>query len=140
MYKFLNLANIYNYYFKSIFFFIKSSNLNNINNLLNILYRFSIDTIFIIFLKIKYASEVKDYKSFCKQFSFSNEWFDNNIPIWIDLFKKENFLNRELKILEIGCFEGRSTLFLLKNLSISKIICVDPMLEYEELKSEVDND
>ena len=136
MYKFLKISNIYNYYFKSVYFFIRCSSIDNLKNLLNIVYRFSIDTILIVFLKIKYASNVKEYKNFCKNFDFSNEWFDNNIPIWIDLFKKENLFNRNLRILEIGCFEGRSTLFLLKNLNVNEIICVDPMLEYEELKAD----
>lgn len=58
---------------------------------------------------------------------FQVDWFDRNAPHW------QSYLQRfkdkpDLKFLELGCFEGRATKWLLKNIltdPTSKIIVVD---------------
>ena len=58
---------------------------------------------------------------------FQTQWFDQNIPYW------QQYLHRfkdkpNLKFLELGCFEGRATKWLLTHIltdSTSKIIVVD---------------
>jgi hypothetical protein len=48
---------------------------------------------------------------------YSVDWFSNNIPGWEKLFsslgiKGTHFLN----FLEVGCFEGRATNYMLENI------------------------
>ena len=62
------------------------------------------------------------------KYKFTEDWFTENIPVWNTLF---SFLKNqeELNILEIGSFEGRSTVWFLENLLSGKnsnIICIDP--------------
>jgi len=58
---------------------------------------------------------------------YQSNWFDQNIPYWsvyLDRFKGLP----NLTFLEVGCFEGRATTWLLKNIltdKTSKIIVVD---------------
>lgn len=47
------------------------------------------------------------------EYKFSVDWFSNNIPLWESLF--ENVKGTEIKFLEIGCYEGRATTWLLDN-------------------------
>lgn len=59
--------------------------------------------------------------------TFLYDWFSNNITVWEKFLKK--FKNRKnLSFLEIGCFEGQSTLWLLENILTqpnSKIVVID---------------
>lgn len=58
---------------------------------------------------------------------FTQDWFSGNIPIWntlLDSFKNKPNLN----FLEIGCWEGKATLWLLENIlthESSKISVID---------------
>jgi hypothetical protein len=48
------------------------------------------------------------------EYMFSMDWFTHNIPIWHRFFTDNNLYNKpSLKCLEIGSFEGRSTVYLL---------------------------
>lgn len=51
---------------------------------------------------------------FDKKYIFNEKWFDVNIPLWNELFSKYDKENIE-SILEIGCYEGRSTVWLCEN-------------------------
>ena len=53
------------------------------------------------------------------------DWFSQNIPNFEDVKK---ILTNRKDILEIGCFEGRSTTWMLENFleTDGKIVCVDP--------------
>jgi hypothetical protein len=59
--------------------------------------------------------------------TFQQDWFSTNIPVWENVLKK--FKGKPgLSFLEIGCFEGRSTLWLLTNIlthPTSKITVMD---------------
>ena len=72
---------------------------------------------------LKYATDT-NYK-------FSADWFSSKIPPWIKFVKFPK--NREIKILEIGSFEGRSAVFILTNWPNSRVDCVDPWLDYTEV-------
>lgn len=58
---------------------------------------------------------------------FTTDWFSSNIPIW------DSFLNHlkhksDLNFLEVGCWEGRATCWLLENIltdSTSRITVID---------------
>ena len=48
---------------------------------------------------------------------YSVDWFSNNIPIWDQVFDLAKLKGKEnIKFLEIGCFEGRATNYLLENI------------------------
>lgn len=80
------------------------------------------------------SSPIKiEYK---KKYKFNhNDWFCNNIPVWNFIFNKENIYSRKINYLEIGSFEGRSTLFIAENIKNAYINIVDPFLNYDELKN-----
>jgi len=54
--------------------------------------------------------------------NFTQDWFSHNIPLF------EKFLKplKDLRILEIGSFEGRSALWMIQNLNPKKLVLVDP--------------
>lgn len=63
------------------------------------------------------------------EYQFSTDWFVQNIVHWQRLFEYYKWdPNKKVKILEIGSFEGRATVWMLDNLMKnpeSKIFCVD---------------
>ena len=45
---------------------------------------------------------------------YSVDWFSNNIPVWEMVFSETNLKGKDnLIFLEIGCFEGRATNYML---------------------------
>jgi predicted O-methyltransferase YrrM len=57
-------------------------------------------------------------------YQFSNDWFDENIAIWSQLFEQL----KPTRILEVGSYEGRSTTYIIENLaniSDIEIHCID---------------
>jgi SAM-dependent methyltransferase len=51
-----------------------------------------------------------------KKYKFTEKWFDPMIPNWENLFKQYKTNNPPIKnVLEIGCYEGRATIFLCEN-------------------------
>ena len=71
-----------------------------------------------------YKNTKTEYINYFKKFKFSNDWFTNNIPIWVPILnKKKN--NKILKILEIGSYEGMSAIFFLDFFKNAKIDCVE---------------
>lgn len=64
------------------------------------------------------------------EYTFSKDWFSNNIPRWQQNLNKliKKGKSTSLLALEIGSFEGRSAVWTLENILVhpdSKIICVD---------------
>ena len=61
----------------------------------------------------------------------TQNWFTNNIPVWEQVLKK--YIGEPIKVIEIGSFEGMSTVWLCENILTNKdshIDCVDPYLPY----------
>ena len=54
-------------------------------------------------------------------YEFSRDWFTGNIPTWRQVVDK----NKPRKILEIGSFEGRSTVWMVEYCSIAAALPVD---------------
>ena len=48
--------------------------------------------------------------TFDSKYKFTEGWFDHNIPLWNELFTKYIFPIKN--VLEIGCYEGRATVYL----------------------------
>lgn len=66
-----------------------------------------------------------------KNYQFTENWFSEEN--WLDFIKIDK--NKENHIMEIGSFEGRSTIWFLENFlknDNSSITCVDPWLNYSQ--------
>ena len=71
------------------------------------------------------------------KFEFDENWHENQVPVL-----KQKFLplweeKKDLRALEIGSFEGRSTAWWLDNMDIKEFTCVDlweDIPKYPELK------
>ena len=55
---------------------------------------------------------MKQFKSDIRKFQFSNDWFTINIPYWDEVFDKQGFKKKPIKALEIGSWEGMSSLYI----------------------------
>jgi predicted O-methyltransferase YrrM len=67
--------------------------------------------------------------------TYTQDWTTWNYPIWSQYLK--NFIGKPIHILEIGSFEGRSTVWFLENIltsEFSSIVCVDPFEQSDEYK------
>lgn len=62
--------------------------------------------------------------------SFSTDWTTHNFPAWSCMLS--HYDGREIRILEIGSWEGRSALYFLNRLPLSKITCIDTWQGSEE--------
>jgi hypothetical protein len=78
-----------------------------------------------LFLKFKNKKITNNFFNYTKKFKLSQNYFKHNPPIWFEIFKKNNFLDKDINILEIGSFEGMSVLFFDKYLKIKNLYSVD---------------
>lgn len=72
-----------------------------------------------------------------KDIKFHSNWFDAKAEKNFGKFLLKYKGKPGLKFLEIGCFEGKATLWLLQNIltdNTCKIVCIDPFQEYDVLK------
>lgn len=89
-----------------------------------------------LYIKKKYKKIFYKHKQFLKNnCRISNDWFLTNIPIWSNLFETYKLNKKSLNVLEIGSFEGNSSLFLLRNLKKIKLTCVDTFTGSDEHKN-----
>lgn len=66
---------------------------------------------------------------------FQADWFSHNIETWNLLLG--DLMGKAISVLEIGCFEGRATVWMIQNLCVhpdSKIFCVDTFEGSQEFK------
>lgn len=110
-------------------FFIFKSGLSNRNNLLLscwLAIRYVYDDLFFCRrIRKKYHAKINEFTTFCAEKRLNDDWFSGNIPVWYALFEKHNLLSQKLVGLEIGAYEGRSSLFMLKSLPRLNLHCVD---------------
>jgi len=74
-------------------------------------------------------------KKIFKYKKFTTDWFSQYTYYWLYIFSKYTDSNKIFNILEIGSFEGRSTLFLLNFFKNSKITSVDTFKGSDEHKN-----
>ena len=55
--------------------------------------------------------------------SFSFDWTSWHFPNWFRLLR--SYRGRRSRVLEIGSWEGRSALFFLNHLPLSRVVCID---------------
>jgi predicted O-methyltransferase YrrM len=73
----------------------------------------------------KYRRETETFNTFLSKYSFRNSWNFGCVAEWSDVFKA--YLSNEMPItaLEVGSWEGMSSLFILTTLRNSRLTCVD---------------
>ena len=90
------------------------------------------------FLSKKYYNQYISLNSqrldFKKDGRYTQDWFSYNIKYISRILYKYNLQNKKLNILELGSYEGLSTVFFLTTLKYSNIHCVDPFIDFEENK------
>lgn len=68
---------------------------------------------------------------------YSVDWFSNNIPMWDQVFEHFKLKDKEnLTFLEIGCFEGRASNYLLDNVLTGKGSVLHVVDTFEGSRSE----
>lgn len=75
---------------------------------------------FYLYEKTQVKLEEKKFNDSIKNKKFQTNWFSFNCFYWLKYLK-----NLRGRVLEIGSFEGISTMFILKNLNINYLECVD---------------
>jgi predicted O-methyltransferase YrrM len=94
----------------------------------------------------KYIDQTKKYEGVKKKLEISNDWFTHNIPFWCAIFEKYDCYTRDIKILEIGSWEGLSSFYILNELPNANLTCVDTFegadehKEYETITEDVLSD
>ena len=70
---------------------------------------------------------IKKYQNYIhNKYKFSyDDWFSSNYNIWQKLFNDKNLRNKKINYLEIGSFEGRSTIFVAESLIKANLYIVD---------------
>ena len=109
-YKMITLFLILKLFFSRKFNFLKKKNLSES------------DEINLNFIKAK------------KKGRYTQDWFSYNIKYLSRFILRFKLRKKELYILEIGSYEGLSSVFFLTTLINSKMICVDPYIASEENK------
>ena len=83
----------------------------------------------------RFEREVAEFRAYARQKRFSNDWFTQHIPRWLSVFEAQGLKDRALDMLEIGSWEGMSSLFLLKTFPQATLTCVDTWEGADEQKS-----
>jgi methyltransferase family protein len=60
------------------------------------------------------------------QFSFTTDWFSNHIPVWERTISPHLVAVNDAKVLEVGAFEGRSSVWFLSNFASLRLTVIDP--------------
>ena len=71
------------------------------------------------------AEAIATFEESTQPLAFSHKWFDGSIALWVRLLAPLKNNDRPVEMLEIGSWEGRSTVFLLGFLPGSRITAVD---------------
>ena len=81
-----------------------------------------------------YLNDNKENLNFKAEGKYSQDWFSYNIKYISRIIYKYQLNEKNLNILEIGSYEGLSTVFFLTILKKSRIYCVDPFMDFTENK------
>lgn len=74
-------------------------------------------------------------KNFDPRYKFKfMDVFVDNVNTWNFFIEKNNLISNTGKYLEIGCFEGMSSIFILSTLADTECYFVDPFIQYDEIK------
>jgi predicted O-methyltransferase YrrM len=83
-----------------------------------------------------YVAAQQDFKSLRPSLKLSNDWFTWCIPHWLSVFHDYKLHSKsKVDALEIGSWEGLSSLFILKTLANATLTCVDTWEGADEHKA-----
>ena len=123
----INYLKYFLYLFRKIYFFIKHKNLFFLihffkTELVKIKNRYLIKK-----FKSKLNMTIDDYlnQSFVTHNEKTKKWFIHNIVYIFSMIEKFDLNSIKNEILEIGSYEGNSSIFFLKNIKDSNITCVE---------------
>ena len=69
--------------------------------------------------------------------NYSADWFSNNISMWDSIFEQTQLKGKDnLTFLEIGCFEGRATNYMLDNILTGEGSSIDVIDTFEGSREE----
>lgn len=80
---------------------------------------------FIVKPNREFAQAVEAWRRQVDGLEFTARWFDGHIKEWLYVFRRMGWRDQPLELLEIGSFEGRSSLFLLSVLGRAHLTAVD---------------
>lgn len=81
----------------------------------------------------KYLKQKRRFLSKKEHLTLDNDWFSHNIPTWLAVFDTLDVQsNAQLKVLEIGSWQGLSAYFILHHFSKAQLTCVDTWLGADE--------
>ena len=135
--RFKTLLNYSKFIIKNFFRILYPSSKENILLCFKLSITFLIKEFIFQIYKKKYIHYEVQHREFIKKnlsFHKNQDWFSHNICYWHHTFLRK-LSNKKISILEIGNYEGNSSVFLLKELPNSKITCVDSFSPYNELQS-----
>lgn len=101
---------------------------------LSVLLSFIIAKIKNIFVKKNIKIKKNEHKNFIKNKKITEDYFSSHAFNFNEILKTQN---KNFQYLEIGSFEGNSTIFIAKNFPLSKISCVDTWIKTEEYDKDI---
>lgn len=83
-----------------------------------------------------FKSETQKFLRTKQTLCITTDWFCGNVPQWFSIIAELKLADQsELNVLEIGSWEGLSTVFIASTLPYAKITCVDTWAGADEHKS-----
>jgi len=76
-------------------------------------------------LSEKYSVDADAFRAFAKTKRFTQDWFTSNVPFWMEIFDLYGLRKGPVRAMEIGSFEGLSACFVLSQLPLASLTCVD---------------
>jgi predicted O-methyltransferase YrrM len=70
-----------------------------------------------------FVDTANSYLAWFKDGEYTSDWTSTHFDVWAKLL--EPLRDRAVDILEVGAFEGRSAVFFLEYLPLSRIVCID---------------
>jgi predicted O-methyltransferase YrrM len=70
-----------------------------------------------------FVGMAESYSAWFKDGEYTTDWTSMHFDVWAKLL--EPLRDRAVEILEVGAFEGRSAVFFLEYLPLSRIVCID---------------
>lgn len=80
----------------------------------------------------RYSRELLAYSLRLQALNFSSSWFLANYGKWRWFCRKEGLAEKNLRVLEIGSWEGMSAHFFLSHLPLANLVAVDTWMGSEE--------
>ena len=87
-------------------------------------------------IKKKYAIHSLSFEERIKNLKLSNDWFSENVPFWLSIIEQYGLGKKQIRALEIGSWEGLSSYFILSQMPLAHLTCVDTWKGADEHRDE----